>query len=97
MNDEHLKNPIKEKFHEIYENFLETESLINMLLTALDNEFGPPAMKDIQNYASVIKKHVEKHGIMLDEFMKKLSCPEGQTKLTVLRTYKFDNENDECN
>ena len=94
MNKEQIKNPIKKNFHEIYENFLETESLINMLLTALDNEFEPPEMKDIQNYASVIKKHIVKHGIMLDEFLKIFSLPDEQAKLTVLRTYKFDNEDD---
>lgn len=95
MNKEQFKNQIKEKFHEIYENFLETESLLNMFLTALYNEFEPPEMKDIQNYASVIKKHVEKYGIMLDELMKKLSLPEEQTKLTVLRTYNFEHKADD--
>ena len=40
----------RQKFQKIKNNLSNLESLINMLLSALDNEFNPPDIDEIYNY-----------------------------------------------
>ena len=64
------------------------ECLIDMLLTALDNDFNVPKTEEVVSYVEILKKHLENHYILLDEFLNQLNTPDKNTKLLKLSCVK---------
>ena len=81
----------RQKFQKIKNNLSNLESLINMLLSALDNEFNPPDIDEIYNYIFILKNHVEEQYKLLDEFMKDLKLPDEKAQLTIWQLTNFKN------
>lgn len=93
MNDnEKEENQFKQKFDRIKNNLNNIESLINMLLVALDNDFEPPQISDIVDYIFIIKDYLKEQKQLLNDFINELNLPDGKAKLLLLRTIHFNKE-----
>lgn len=88
--DNEETNPFKEKFQNIKNNINSIDTLVNMLLIALDNEFEHPENADIYDYIFIIKDYLNDHKKLLDDFIRELNLPDGKAKLMLLRTSHFD-------
>ncbi len=84
------ENQFKQKFESIKENINNIESLINMLLVALDNDFEPPKIADVIDYIFIIKDYLKEHKELLNNFINELNLPDGKAKLLLLRTTNFE-------
>ena len=82
-------SPIRKKFKEIKNSVDDMECMIDMLLTALDNDFNVPKTEEVVSYLEILKKHLENHDLMLDEFFNELKLPDGNAKLLRLSYVKF--------
>ena len=82
----------KQKFDRIKNNLNNIESLINMLLVALDNDFEPPQISDIVDYIFIIKDYLKEQKQLLNDFINELNLPDGKAKLLLLRTIHFNKE-----
>ena len=91
MTDEE-ENQFKQKFDRIKNNLNNIESLINMLLVALDNDFEPPQISDIVDYIFIIKDYLKEQKQLLNDFINELNLPDGKAKLLLLRTIHFNKE-----
>lgn len=88
-NIEKENNPIRRKFKEIKVECDNMECLINMLLTALDNDFNIPEPQEITEYLEILKNHLIKHTNSLDEFFEQIKLPNEKAKLISLSYSKF--------
>ena len=86
------ENQFKQKFDRIKNNLNNIESLINMLLVALDNDFEPPQISDIVDYIFIIKDYLKEQKQLLKDFINELNLPDGKAKLLLLRTIHFNKE-----
>ncbi len=86
------ENQFKQKFDRIKNNLNNIESLINMLLVALDNDFEPPQISDIVDYIFIIKDYLKEQKQLLNDFINELNLPDGKAKLLLLRTIHFNKE-----
>lgn len=84
-------SPIRKKFREIKNSVGDMECLIDMLLTALDNDFNVPKTEEVVSYLEILKKHLSNHNLMLDEFLNQLQLPDEKAKLISLSYVKFKN------
>ena len=69
---ERENSPVRKKFREIKNSVSDMECLIDMLLTALDNDFNVPETQEVVSYVEILKKHLKNHDLMLDEFLDQL-------------------------
>ena len=91
-NSNKEKNQIKEKFNAIESNINDIENLTNILFAAIDNDFAPPGINEIQNYICIIQQYIEKHKTLLKSFIKCLSLPDNKADLILLRKTVFDHD-----
>ena len=82
-------NPIRRKFKEIKNECDNMECLINMLLTALDNDFNTPNLPEIIEYIKILKIFLNNHEKSLDEFLEQIKLPNEKAKLISLSYSKF--------
>lgn len=99
MTEQEEKNTIKEleqekdnstliqKFEDIKTNCNEIDYLLKILAKALKNEFEQPAIEEVDEYISIISKHIDEHKNLLNKFEKQL--PQGKAKLLPLSYQKF--------
>ena len=92
MSEEKEPNQIKSNFNQIEDNIKNIESLINMLCIALDNDFAPPEIIEIQNYICIIQQQIETHKKLLKTFINTLSLPDNKAELILLRTTVFNSK-----
>lgn len=79
-------NVIEKSFENITGNIDEIETLINMLLIALDNDFDTPKIPDVIDYILIIKNYLIEHKKLLKKLMQQLETPNGKAKLLLLKT-----------
>ncbi len=82
-------NPIRQEFNKVKHSLTKVNCLINMLFTALNNEFDTIETDDIINYITLISEHLEEHEKILNKFFNKLNIPDKPAKLIGLRYDKF--------
>lgn len=82
-------NPIKEKFEKIKYDISELDCMLEILLTALDNEFEQPTIKNMETYLFLFKNLLQEHRINLDKFYKDLSIPDKSANVLSLKYIKF--------
>lgn len=88
-NLEKENNPIRRKLKKIKKECDSMECLINMLLTALDNDFNIPEPQEITEYLKILKNHLNEHANSLDEFFEQIKLPDEKAKLISLSYSKF--------
>ena len=81
--------PIRKKFREIKNSVSDMKCLIGMLLTAIDNDFNVPKTEEVVSYLEILKKYLDNHNLMLDEFLNELQLPDENAKLLRLSYVKF--------
>lgn len=79
-------NVIEKSFENITGNIDEIETLINMLLIALDNDFDTPKIPDVIDYILIIKNYLIEHKKLFKKLMQQLGTPNGKAKLLLLKT-----------
>lgn len=84
-------NPIRQEFKKVKQSLTKVNCLVNMLFTALNNEFDKTDTEDIINYITLISEHLEEHEKILNKFFNELSIPDKPAKLIGLRYDKFKN------
>lgn len=82
-------NPIRLKFEKVKQSCNKVQCLINMMLTALNNEFDETEIDDIIDYTCLIIEQLENHKKELDKFFNDLEIPQSKTKLIGLSYHKF--------
>ncbi len=90
QKDDTETNLLEKKFNNIEENIDKIETMINILLVALDNDFNTPQIPDIIDYIVIIKNHLAEHKKLLKNFIQELNLPDGKAKLLLLRTINFE-------
>lgn len=80
-------NPIRLEFDKVKGSCKKIVCLLNIMLTALNNDFDETDTEDIIDYINLISEHVENHQNMLDRFFKSLDIPQGKAKLIGLKYY----------
>lgn len=83
------KNPIKQNFIEIQDHIMELKCMVDILLMAIDNEFNPPNLQNIEIYLSVLKEQIILHRQKLEVFFNSLAIPDEKGKLISLAYVKF--------
>ena len=90
QKDDTETNLLEKKFNNIEENIDKIETMINILLVALDNDFNTPQIPDIIDYIVIIKNHLAEHKKLLKNFIQELNLPDGKAKLLLLRAINFE-------
>lgn len=85
-------NIYKLQLNKIKNNLNDLESLIDMLLPALDNEFNPPKREELLSYILVIKNYINNHNKLLDKFLIDFNLPETKTELKLVKIFNHKEE-----
>lgn len=88
--DEELQkenNPYYQEFLKVLGSFDNINCLINVAISALNNEFEEVDKDDMIIYTELISEHLQNHKKILKEFFENLDLPNGKAKLFSLSTY----------
>ena len=80
-------NPYYQEFLKVKNSCKNIDCLINIILTALNNDFDELDTDYLINYIELIREHLNNHRTQLDNFYSILDFPKSKTKLISLSTY----------
>lgn len=81
-------NPILKKYNETVDDNDDNICLVEVLLTALDNEFDKLHEDTIIRYLFILKKHLKNHNKSLEELIREINLPDN-SKLIHIAFTKF--------
>lgn len=81
-------NPVRLEFNKVKASCNKVECLINMMLTALKNDFDETDKDDITDYIELVLEQLQYHDETLDKFFNSLDIPYTKTKLIGLSYYQ---------
>ncbi len=81
-------NPVRLEFNNVKASCNKVECLINMMLTALKNDFDETDKDDIIDYIELVLEQLQYHDETLDKFFNSLDIPYTKTKLIGLSYYQ---------